>query len=85
MLIIHILIALFSLGSATFALITPTQRKLFVSYVLVALTLASGTYLVISLHAPLVRTCESGLAYLAVVGVLLAVTHYRLAALTTNS
>lgn len=66
MLLLHISIALFSLVWTAVTWFAPSQTKLKTAYGLTAATLASGTYLVISLHQPLVHACMSGLLYLGV-------------------
>jgi hypothetical protein len=63
---LHIVIALSSLVHTTYLYAYPSHRKLHLSYSLVAATLASGTYLVVSTHAPLVSSCASGLIYLGI-------------------
>ncbi len=55
------------MASATFGYIRPTNKNLRVSYVLIALTFMSGFYLVWSEPAAMLRTCLSGITYLAVV------------------
>lgn len=81
---IHIIIALASVGAATFAFARPSKLALYASSALVVLTLATGTYLVMSLHAPLVQACTTGLAYLACVSTGIAGAWYRLARQTTK-
>jgi len=73
-LVTHIFVALASIVASTYAFFMPSKAKLRVTYGLTALTLASGTYLVWSTHSPLLSSCITGLAYLAVVfsGVLAA-------------
>lgn len=66
MILLHVLIALSSIVASSVTAIVPSRRKLYASSLLVALTLLTGTYLVIALHAPLLRTCLTGLVYLAV-------------------
>lgn len=66
-LILHIFVALTSIISSTVAYLSPTKTKLRTTYGLIALTLASGTYLVWSTHSPLVTSCITGLLYLGVV------------------
>ena len=68
-LLIHLLIAFSSLFVATLLYIHPTRARLQASYALIAGTLASGTYLIISAPSHLLEACVMGLAYLAVVGV----------------
>jgi disulfide bond formation protein DsbB len=77
--LIHVVIALTSLIVATIACITPSRRKIRLSYTLVASTLASGTYLVVSTHSPLVSSCETGLIYTAVAVSAIALAQRRLA------
>jgi hypothetical protein len=66
-LILHIIIALSSLLYSGYVFFSPSQKKLRASYGLIAMTLASGTYLVISTHSPILSSCISGLVYLAAV------------------
>lgn len=65
-LLVHILIALSSLAVTAAVCIWPSRRLLQSSALLIALTLGSGTYLVMSLHTALLSACVSGLAFLAV-------------------
>lgn len=67
LLIIHIVIALTSIVSSTYAFIAPTRTKINVTYGLTSLTVASGTYLVASTHSPLLASCITGLLYIGVV------------------
>jgi hypothetical protein len=66
-LLTHIAIALSSILFATFLYVKPSKNRFYGSYALVALTLISGTYLVLSMHANLVQACTSGLVYLLIV------------------
>lgn len=66
-LLIHIVIALSSVACATYVLISPDKKWLRFSYVLVGLTLASGTYLVLENPAHMVRACISGIIYVGVI------------------
>ena len=77
--LIHVLIALTSIFYTTYAYFTPSKAKLYFSYVLVGLTLASGTYLVISTHSNMLSACETGLIYLGIVSYGLFLTHRKLA------
>lgn len=67
-LLVHIVIALSGIAVAAAAWYRPGGGILGISASLTLLTLASGTYLVISRHRPLLSACLSGLAYLTVVG-----------------
>ncbi len=77
--LLHVCIALLSIVSASWAFIRPSRRRIYLSCGLVVGTLLSGTYLVLSLHSPLMQTCETGLTYLAIVSFGIAGAWYRLA------
>jgi hypothetical protein len=66
-LIIHIIIALSSIAFTTLLFALPSKAKFNVNYALIALTLTSGTYLVVSTNAPMLKSCMSGLLYISVV------------------
>jgi hypothetical protein len=73
-LILHIIIALSSLVVTGIAYVAPSNIKLRLAYVLVALTVASGSYLIVAKPAHMVAACAEGLVYLAIVmvGIVLA-------------
>ncbi|HVS78890.1 MAG TPA: hypothetical protein VHD84_01210 [Candidatus Saccharimonadales bacterium] len=79
LLVVHILIALGSIAFSGYTFLDPSETKLRSSYGLVAATLASGTYLVISTHAPLTQACLTGLLYLGIVSAGLLSAHLKLA------
>ena len=79
-LILHIFIAISSIVYTTFLSFAPSKTKLRISYTLVALTFASGTYLVLLKPAHMVQTCFTGLVYLAIVLAGIIVARHRLAA-----
>jgi hypothetical protein len=76
--LIHVVIALLSMVSATSTLIKPTKTKLQASYRLVAATFISGIYLVVSTHSNLLSACMAGLVYLGGVSAALAAARHRL-------
>lgn len=78
-LISHIIIALSSVAYASYACLQPSRRKLSVSYGLIALTVATGTYLIVLYPSHMVQSCITGLVYVAAMTVMTAVSHYRLA------
>lgn len=78
-LLIHIIIALTSLIVTASAFISPSQSLLRISYALVVLTIASGTYIAISSPAHMVQACVSGLIYTGVVFVAIGAIHRKLA------
>ncbi len=65
-LLIHIAIAISSILVAFYTLFSPTKSRLQASYALTGLTLASGSYLVITGQSNLLHACISGLAYLTI-------------------
>ena len=85
LLLFHVIIALSSVAYTTYLFFSPSKSKLRVSYGLIGLTLASGTYLVLSTHAPMLQSCEAGLFYISIVTVGVAVARRKLAAAKLNS
>jgi len=67
MILLHILAALSSMVCTGFLYFLPSKRKLYASCGLLVLTLASGAYLVVSTHSPLLPACMGGLIYLGLV------------------
>lgn len=65
--LLHVLIALSSVAWTTYLNFAPSRRKFYAAYGLIGATLASGTYLVISTHSPLLSSCVTGLVYLGIV------------------
>ncbi|MFO0781341.1 MAG: hypothetical protein U0524_00410 [Candidatus Saccharimonadales bacterium] len=82
--LMHVLIALSSIAMTTAAYIAPTQHKLRTNYVLIAATLISGTYLVVSTHSGLISACTTGLIYLSVVSFGTALARHKLLKATNN-
>lgn len=78
-LVLHITIALASVLLTTYIFIAPSKTTLRWSYALIALTLGSGTYLILSTHTSLVQACLMGLLYLGISLVGVASAHHRLA------
>ena len=76
--LIHIIIALTSVVLATFTFVTPTTKKLLVSYGLILATVGTGTYLLISVPSHILQSCLSGLTYLTVVTIATIASHVRL-------
>ncbi|HYF97074.1 MAG TPA: hypothetical protein VD947_03490 [Patescibacteria group bacterium] len=83
-LIIHIAIALFSIGYSTYLYLSPTKTKIYGSYGLIALTLGSGTYLLWSTKTHVLQGCVMGIAYLAGVSAAVILANRKLAAKKIN-
>ena len=82
---IHILIALSSVFYTIYAFFNPSQNKLKLTYFLIGLTLATGTYLVFLKPAHLSQTCQTGLVYIAVMLIGIFATHKKLTAAKNHS
>ncbi len=78
LLLAHIIIALTSVVVSTYTVFRPALKSLRVSSALVGATLASGTYLVISTHAPMLSSCVTGLVYTGLVLSLILSANFRL-------
>lgn len=74
----HISVALLSIVYTAYVWLMPSKAKLRVSYSMVAATLASGTVLVVSSGSPILKSCVSGLVYLAVMFAGILAANYRL-------
>jgi hypothetical protein len=69
--LLHVIIALSSMLFTSYLYFVPTKRNFIVSYILIGLTLLSGTYLVLSTSTKMLSACEAGLAYIG--GVLVVI------------
>jgi hypothetical protein len=76
--LIHVIIALTSIVIASLAFFKPTLRKLIVSYGFILGTVASGTYLLITIPSHILQSCLTGLAYLTIVSFATIAAHVRL-------
>ncbi len=76
---LHILIALSSVIYSTYTFASPTRARLNVSYLLIALTVITGTYLTIMHPAHLTETCITGIIYISIVSAFTGSAAYKLA------
>jgi hypothetical protein len=67
MLALHIIAALTSLVCAAAAWVRPSVTTLRATYGLIAVTVLSGTYLIVTSPAHMAQTCLTGLGYLGLV------------------
>ena len=65
--LLHVVVALAGLAQSTYAFFSPSRAKVRASFALLAATIASGTYLVVSTHSPMLQACMTGLLYTGVV------------------
>jgi hypothetical protein len=84
MLLIHIAIAISSIGFTGFSFLHPSKRKLLFSYLWVAATIATGSYLVVIKPSHMVSACITGLVYLGFVMSGIIATHVKLARLENS-
>jgi hypothetical protein len=85
MVILHVIIALVSMGYASILLFSPAKASFGAHYSLIALTVASGTYLLVASPAHMLETCTMGLFYLGFVGVATKFAYTKLAAQKARS
>ena len=78
LLIIHVGIALSSLGYAAYLYIRPSVLGLAITYSLIALTLLTGFSLVFEKPESLPQVCTSGLLYLALMLAGVVLVHRKL-------
>lgn len=64
--LVHVILAISSLFVATYSYISPSTTKIRNSYILITSTLLSGTYLIFANQVNILRTCLTGLTFLAV-------------------
>ncbi|MET0779333.1 MAG: hypothetical protein ABWY71_00710 [Candidatus Saccharimonadales bacterium] len=83
--VLHILIALTSMAQASYIYFKPSTKQLRASYLLVALTMLSGVYLVITRPGSIAQACSVGLVYLLVVSFGIAGATHKLSAQRVRS
>lgn len=79
-LLLHIIVALASMLLATLLFLAPTSLKFKSTYALTGLTIASGTYIILTQSVSMLHACLSGLVYVALVGVAIVLAHQKSAA-----
>lgn len=75
--LIHVLVAVSSILYTSYVWLTPAKSRFYISYLLIGLTLISGSWLVWSHSAALLPACSSGLLYLAAVSAALLSARHR--------
>lgn len=85
LLVPHITIALISIAQASWLVMSPNSRGFRYAYGLITGTLVSGVGLVVASKADLVRSCWTGIGYLALVSFGLVVANWRLARQNADS
>jgi hypothetical protein len=76
--LLHIIVALLSIGMATFVAVRPTTRRLLANYALAVSTIGTGVFLVVNDNSQLVAACKAGLLYVIVAAVLTVIAHRQL-------
>lgn len=77
-LLLHVVVALVSVAYTTYACISPTRSRLHLSYVLIGLTLLTGTYLAVLNPGQLLQACISGVIYVTVMSAATTLSRYRM-------
>lgn len=75
----HVIIAMLSLAYSVYLFVSPSQARLRVSYGLITLTIASGTYLIAAKPSHMLETCMMGLFYLSLSIMSVALARRKLA------
>jgi hypothetical protein len=83
--ILHIIIAIASIGVTTYAYVQPSASKLYTAYGLVTMTLASGMYLVVSNPSHMIQGCTAGLVYLGATSIGIVAARVKLAAVVKDN
>ena len=76
---IHVAIAIFSMVMVSVAYARPTANKINTSYGLVALTVLSGSYMMVATSVNMLQACTSGLVYIGIVTAGIVATQMKLA------
>ena len=79
LLLVHIAIALSSIGLTGITYLSPSKTKLQMSYGMIAGTFITGTLLIILSPSHLMSACISGLIYLGIVSVGIYSARHKLA------
>jgi hypothetical protein len=82
---IHVIIAITSIIIATIGFISPSLKKLALSYGFILATVASGTLLMITVPSHILQSCLSGLSYLTIASMATIATHVRLRRLAAEN
>ena len=75
--LIHVIIALLSIGIASFVFFKPSVKRLIVSYGFVVATVVSGTFLIVTMSSDILKSCLTGLFYLTAVSIVTIASHVR--------
>lgn len=78
LILIHVIIALLSIGIASFVYLKPSIKRLAVSYLFIVGTVGTGTALLLSTPGNILKSCLVGLLYLTVVSIVTIATHVRI-------
>jgi hypothetical protein len=78
--VIHIILALSGLVVSSINFLKPSSSKLKASYILTALVIISGAWLVVSTQSNLLSACTTGLIYVGVTTTLSIAAHKKLLA-----
>lgn len=77
--LLHVIIALSSITLSSYLFFKPSKKAMKASYGLIAGTVASGSYLIVTSPAHMLETCTVGLIYLGIVVAATLATRAKLA------
>lgn len=77
--LLHVLIALSSIVYTGYVYLNPTKSRFYTSYILVGITLATGTGLVLAAPSHMMSACMTGIVYLGFITLGLVFAHRKLA------
>lgn len=75
--LIHVLIALSSVGLASLSYFKPTNKRLCASYGFIVATVASGAFLILTMSSNILKSCLTGLVYVTIVSFITIAAHVR--------
>ena len=74
----HVAAALSSIVLTAYSIFYPSKARLIVGYGLVAITVATGSYMLFMFPSQMLKTCVTGLVYLAFISAGLIAANLRL-------
>lgn len=79
MLIFHIILAVFSIVFSSLMYFSPSKNKILASYAMLLGVVLSGTFLIVTSHVQILRTCLVGLGFIAYSSLAIYLTTKKLA------
>jgi len=77
--LLHVIIALLSIATSSYLFFKPSIKGMRISYGLIAGTIGTGSYLIVTAPTHILETCVMGLVYLGIVIAATLATRAKLA------